>query len=403
MNKDHFIKSVTLKQKVLSFNEDFSLPGLKRINIFIGENNSGKSNIIRAIIGYPLKDLPIEIKFYKEEPIFFPLVNYEREHPYFEIPPFRKLIVQEDYPVCKNERSGMLNLEKIEKRKDYFYNELNKVIDIDDFILKKGEKDFPCCLFDKQTRCISLSPLAEWGCYKFKGCSEDINIDRLGWGTKSVIIIFYNLFFAKNDLIFIEEPEISTHPRLLKKLFDWGFNKRKNCQFFITTHSSLLLDKLFLDFDKEIALFRVYKEGTHTKAELIEKREGRFKMLDQLGFKSSNLLFTNYIIWVEGPSDIYYYEAFLNLTGYLKKIHCGGREIKRGLHYEIMWYGGKIGAHLFEVVSYEDLSILFSFTRKGAIFWDYDKGKIERRHKKIIDILKSNSQLVDNFDIGCTG
>ena len=250
MNKGHFIKSVSIKQEVLSF-KNFNLSKLKRVNIFIGENSSGKSNIIRAIIGFPNKCQPIEITFNNGKKINLPLDNHKEEHPFFEIPPFRNLIIQEDYPVCGNERSGMVDIKKINKHKKEFYRKLQKIIGIN-IELKEGQlKGFPCCLINSKG-CIELMPLTTCGNYRYtKNSGSNINIDLLGWGTKSVIIIFYNLFFAKKHIVFVEEPEISTHPNLLKKLFDWAFKEKKDCQFFITTHSSLLLDKIFLGFDEK--------------------------------------------------------------------------------------------------------------------------------------------------------
>lgn len=48
--QDYFIDGIYFKN-ILSFDE-FEIRDFKRVNVFIGENSSGKSNIIRAIIGF---------------------------------------------------------------------------------------------------------------------------------------------------------------------------------------------------------------------------------------------------------------------------------------------------------------------------------------------------------------
>ena len=125
---------------------------------------------------------------------------------------------------------------------------------------------------------------------------------------------------------------------------------------------------------------------------------------EQMGFQSSNLLFANYVIWVEGPSDIFDYEALLNIMDKIK----GGKGIKRGVHYELMWYGGKQVKNIIDIESEEGLNLLFSFGRRGSIFWDYDdNGKyaedLANRIKKFKNKLKIRSRFSFDFCFGITG
>ena len=65
---DYFIEKVKIEGK--SFNDNFELKDLNFVNIFIGENSSGKSNIIRAITNNLVKSsiIPkkVEIKIRSE-------------------------------------------------------------------------------------------------------------------------------------------------------------------------------------------------------------------------------------------------------------------------------------------------------------------------------------------------
>jgi AAA15 family ATPase/GTPase len=414
----HFIRNISM-ENLISIDR-LELHNCHRVNVFIGENSSGKSNILRGIIGYLKGDFPKRkqyISFYDESHIETPLNQNEIVHPFFEIPPFRMLVLQNQYPVSHgNPKSGILDLSKIEGIEKEFYPPLENIIGIKGFRLKEGRHiDFPKCLIREaeengvKKKYINLEQWTDWGRYEFmqEGQRKESNIDYLGWGTKSTVIIYYNLYFKSKSIALIEEPEISTHPGLLKNLLDWAFKYRPEVQFFITTHSSFLIDKIFTGLpENHLKIFKVYKDYKgHTKAEALETRVESFRVLEQLGFKSSNLLFVNYLIWVEGPSDIFYFEAFLNLENFLKGSPVE-KCIKRGTHYEIMWYGGREEGHLFDIESEDELSIFFSFNREGAIFWDSDGArKLRPMHKRIVTKTHAINRDLGRvrFLVGCTG
>jgi hypothetical protein len=54
-------------------------------------------------------------------------------------------------------------------------------------------------------------------------------------------------------------------------------------------------------------------------------------MLDDLGYRASDILQANSVIWVEGPSDRTYLNAWL---------HTAAPDLIEGVHYVIMFYGG---------------------------------------------------------------
>ena len=408
---DYFIEGVCF-ENILSF-EHFELIDFRRINVFIGGNSSGKSNIIRAIIGFRVdndnSNSAGHICFADGTVIDHPLNNDKSNYRscYFEIPPFRNLIILEGCALDRiNWRSGIIDMSKIRENEIDFYEELEKIIGIEGFRLY-GCTGVPNISYDERERRINSEQWTNWGWYtrKVKDQDKEIPIDNLGWGTKSAIIIFYNLFFNKNAIVFIEEPEISMHPELLKKLFTWAFRERPGCQFFITTHSSMLIDKIFLGREtKELGFYEIYSEKGITHGCNLNEKLDQIRLLEQMGFQSSNLLFANYVIWVEGPSDIFYYEALLNIMDKLN----GDQGIKRGVHYELMWYGGRQVKNMSDIKSKEGLNLLFSFGRKGAIFWDYDgKDKyardLARRIKNFKEDIEQKSNSFICLHFGCTG
>ena len=397
---DYFIKGLCF-ENILSF-EHFELGDFRRINVFIGGNSSGKSNIIRAIIGFVHEkagNSTGHICFADGKSIDKPLKDSAYCDRFFEIPPFRNLIIPDGCALDSgNWRSGTIDLSKIRERESEFYEELETIIGIENFMLH-GRAGLPALNHDWRIN------LTNWGRYsrKVKGADIVIPIDNLGWGTKSAIIIYYNLFLNKKAIVFIEEPEISMHPELLKKLFSWAFRERPDCQFFITTHSSMLIDKVFLGVDHDkLSFYEIYSEDGITRRRSLNDKLGQIRLLEQMGFQSSNLLFANYVIWVEGPSDIFYYEALLNIMDKLE----GKRGIKRSIHYELMWYGGRQVKNMIDIESEEGLNLLFSFGRKGAIFWDYDDNQkyAEDLAKRIeAKTVARKSEASFKFSFGCTG
>jgi hypothetical protein len=60
-------------------------------------------------------------------------------------------------------------------------------------------------------------------------------------------------------------------------------------------------------------------------------------ILDDLGYKASDLLQANGIIWVEGPSDRIFLKRWIELLN---------SNFIEGIHYTIMFYGGRLLRHI---------------------------------------------------------
>jgi len=72
-------------------------------------------------------------------------------------------------------------------------------------------------------------------------------------------------------------------------------------------------------------------EGELTHKEAID-------LIDDLGNKASDILQSNGIIWVEGPSDRLYLNKWINTVS--------NGQLKEHIHYQIMFYGGRLLSHL---------------------------------------------------------
>ena len=182
-------------------------------------------------------------------------------------------------------------------------------------------------------------------------------LSSLGTGIHEVIILASAATVLQNQILCIEEPEIHLHPSLQKQMLNY-LSKNTNNQYFIATHSAHILNM------PDVAVFHIRLEEGKSVVEPAFTDSQKSTICDELGYKASDLLQANCIIWVEGPSDRIYIKHWISQKD---------DSLIDGLHYSIMFYGGNLLSHLSADEEVGDFIELRRLNRHMGIVMDRDR------------------------------
>jgi AAA15 family ATPase/GTPase len=215
---------------------------------------------------------------------------------------------------------------------------------------------------------------------------EEKPISSIGTGVHEIIILgLYLMLLSEPCIVCIDEPELHLHPGLQRKFLKWIYENTKH-QYFIATHSNA-----FLDCDIPKTVFNTKLVNDATTIEKCETSKAVCNILDDLGIRASEILQTNGIIWVEGPSDRIYIKKWLELA------RC---EYKEGFHYSFQYYGGRVLSHYsVEADEFNEFINMLVINRNAFIVMDSDMEK-DYQEDDLRDTKKRIINECEETDIG---
>ncbi len=230
-----------------------------------------------------------------------------------------------------------------------------------------------------------------WEVYLQEEGQERVALSKSGSGLKTIILVLLNLMIMpeleeyKNRKIAygFEELENNLHPALQRRLFDYLYNYAilKDTRIFITTHSHVAINGFFGRDDTQI--YHVIKENGHAALKKIDTFIDKVEILDDLDVKASDILQSNGIVWVEGPSDRIYIKRWLEV--FTENAFIEGKD------YQFLYYGGKTLAN-YSLEENPQLINILTTNHNAAIIMDSDK---RNRQSKLNDTKK---RVIEEFD-----
>jgi len=219
---------------------------------------------------------------------------------------------------------------------------------------------------------------AQWEIFLQETHKGRISLSNTGSGFKTILLVLMFLYLIPNiesrplnDYIFaFEEPENNVHPSLQRRLLLYlrEFAVENGCIIFLTTHSNIAID--MFSRDPRAQIVHVTHDGKEAQVRHAQTYIDNRGILDDLDIRASDLLQANSVIWVEGPSDRLYINRWIELWT--------DGELKEGVHYQCIFYGGRLLAHL-SAENPEEYSqgavAMLRLNKNAAIIMDSDKHK----------------------------
>jgi AAA ATPase domain len=236
---------------------------------------------------------------------------------------------------------------------------------------------------------VQETDTGEWEIFLEEKDKGRIALSQSGSGLKTILLVLVIVLLKPNQInrslenfVFaFEELENNLHPGIQRKLlyFLRDIAITEKTHMFITTHSNEVID--MFSNDTEAQIIHVKHDGDIASVSQVQAYIHERDVLDDLDVRASDLLQSNGIIWVEGPSDRIYVNKWIELFS--------DKTLMEGKHYQCMFYGGRLLSHLtaitdIESEEFQELIRILLINKNSVILLDSDKSN----NKKHINATK---------------
>ena len=263
---------------------------------------------------------------------------------------------------------------------------------------------YPDSIFNGIT--IQKTKREEWEIFLYEN-ENRFPLSKMGSGLKTIILVLLNLLVMpyiatfgttlesnthyENIVFAFEELENNLHPALQRRLFDYiyKFSIEHDTTILLTSHSHVAIN-MFADMENA-KLYHVNKEKGKSSIHKVDDFITKCEILSDLDVRASDLLQSNGIIWVEGPSDKVYIKRWLEIWG--------DKDLVEGKDYQFLYYGGRVLSHFTADTKAQDDNLIkiLSTNRNSAIVIDSDicgkKKDINSTKKRIREEFEASNLL----------
>jgi len=192
---------------------------------------------------------------------------------------------------------------------------------------------------------------------------RDFDLKHVGRGISEAVVIGAVATGQDNSIICIDEPELHLHPSTQRKLIDY-LTKETTNQYVVATHSASFLDA------KSLSVHSISHDGETSQIEAVLTDGDRWELCSSLGYRPSDIVQSNYVVWVEGPSD----RIYLNY-----RISQIAPELRENIHYSVIYYGGAVLADYASEVEVPgaDIVALKAMNRSMTVLMDSHRSEEE--------------------------
>jgi predicted ATPase len=169
-------------------------------------------------------------------------------------------------------------------------------------LLKEIERYFPDIedvQSDRTEQDIATLTYSEYG--------RRLDILYSGTGLKHFLDVLLKTTVSGASIVLLDEPELGLHPDLQRRFVEYlaRLGTDKNIQFFLATHSQVLLN-----YSDSIAYYRITNtKGTRTLVSV--DKTAVSTLLNDLGLRPSDVLNQDMCILVEGATDVIFFEHII--------------------------------------------------------------------------------------------